>query len=531
MNGGTSPLFQWKKNNLDISGATNSTYSYVPLNNDVISCRMISNGTCVTSPSVYSNYITMTVLSAVPVPPAEGTHVSALNEITWKWNTVATANGYKWNTANDYGTAIDLGTAISKSESGLACNSAHTRYVWAYNSCGNSTSTTLTGTTLPGPMAFVTNVASANSVCSGTLVTYIATQVNGGTTPLYQWRKNGTDLSGATTATYTYAPANGDSLRCLMTSNATCAQNNPTWSNMVTMTVNPYPDAPTTGVQVAALTEITWNWNTANHATGYKWNTTDDYATATDMGTATTKTETGLACGTPYSRYVWAYNNCGVSAPVTTLTQSTLTCPFICGTTVLNINHVTSGGVAPVNKSTNYSSVTNIPGEPAKCWITKNLGATQQATSVSDNTEASAGWYWQFNCKQGYKHDGSTVTPSWTITSINENSDWQSANDPCNIKLSAPWRLPTYTEWYNADNTGGWTNWNGPWNSGLKMHTAGYLGNSNGSLYNRGSGGYFWSSTQFVSTDAWSLYFFSGGSYMGSSTKVFGFSVRCLRDN
>jgi hypothetical protein len=532
VNGGTSPLFQWKMNNLDITGATNSSYSYVPLNNDVISCRMISNGTCVISPSVYSNYITMTVFSSVPDAPAEGIHVAATTEITWKWNSVINATGYKWSTTNDYATATDMGAATNKPETGMACNSAFTRYVWAYNSCGNSTPAILTGSTLPGPLISVAIAALANPVCSGSSVTFTATPVNGGTMPQYQWRKNGMDITGATNVSYTYSPANGDSLRCMMTSNATCAQNNPSWSNMVTMMVNPFPNPPTAGTHVAALTDVTWNWNSAVNALGYKWNTSNDYATATDMGTATTKTETGLTCGTPYIRYVWAYNNCGASTPVTTLTQTTLACPFYCGTTILNINHVTSGGVAPVNKSTTYSSATNIPGETTKCWITKNLGATQQASSVSDNTESSAGWYWQFNRKQGYKHDGITRTPGTTwISSINENSDWQTVNDPCGLELGPSWRLLTYTEWLNVFNTGGWTNWNGPWYSGLKLHASGFLNISSGALGNRGLDGHYWGSTQNGLSFGWTLYFSSGTSEMVTESKADGFSARCLRDN
>ncbi|MEI7897716.1 MAG: hypothetical protein WCJ26_11825, partial [bacterium] len=74
-----------------------------------------------------------------------------------------------------------------------------------------------------------------------------------------------------------------------------------------------------------------------------------------------------------------------------------------CGT--MTINHV-AGTTAPVTKTVTYGTVTNITGEPSKCWITSNLGADHQATAVNDGTEASAGWYWQFNRKQGYKHDG-----------------------------------------------------------------------------------------------------------------------------
>jgi uncharacterized protein (TIGR02145 family) len=150
---------------------------------------------------------------------------------------------------------------------------------------------------------------------------------------------------------------------------------------------------------------------------------------------------------------------------------------------------------------------------------------------VSDATEASAGWYWQFNHKQGYKHDGTTRTPNtiW-ITSINENSDWLSANDPCTLELGSGWRIPTKTEWTNVDASGNWTNSNGPWGSGLKLHAAGNLNISDGSLGNRGSAGHYWSSTQLDATYGWYLGFNSGYSNMYNFYKASGFTARCLRD-
>ena len=204
-------------------------------------------------------------------------------------------------------------------------------------------------------------------------------------------------------------------------------------------------------------------------------------------------------------------------------------CSFTCGG-LLTITH-TAGTVAPVTKTVTYGTVsTNLSGA-TKCWITQNLGATDQASSATDTTEASAGWYWQFNRKQGYKHDGTTRTPNTTwITSINESYDWQAANDPCTILLGTGWRIPTKTEWKNADNTGGWDNYNGTYASVLKLHAAGYLYNSDGSLHNRGSNGNYWSSTQPSSTGGWSLYFGSGYSNISNLDKAYGFSLRCLRD-
>ena len=197
----------------------------------------------------------------------------------------------------------------------------------------------------------------------------------------------------------------------------------------------------------------------------------------------------------------------------------------------ISINHLVSGGVAPVNKTVSYGTVTGIPGEPAKCWISSNLGSDHQATALNDATEASAGWYWQFNRKQGYKHDGLTRTPNTTwITSIIETSDWITANDPCNIELGAAWRIPTYSEWYNVDNTGGWENWNGPWGSGLKLHAAGFLYFSDGTLGGRSVYGTYWSVTQAENAKGWTLGFNSGESFIYPEIKAVGFSIRCLRD-
>jgi len=293
------------------------------------------------------------------------------------------------------------------------------------------------------------------------------------------------------------------------------------------MTAAP-PEAPSEGTHLPSLDQIIWNWNLVEGATGYKWGATNDYESAEDMGVSVSKTETGLTCGTAYTRYAWAYNASGNSVPVT-LTASTLGCTLACGDPFI-INHV-AGNVAPVNKTVTYGTVTNIPGEPTKCWITSNLGADHQATALDDATEASAGWYWQFNRQQGYKHDGITRTPNTTwISTISENSDWLSVNDPCTIELGSGWRLPTNTEYGNIKNAGSWTNWNGPWNSDLKMHAAGYLTSGTGSLLSIGSHGHYWSSMQSISSDGILLNFYSGDCGMHLNVKAGGMTVRCLGD-
>jgi len=283
------------------------------------------------------------------------------------------------------------------------------------------------------------------------------------------------------------------------------------------------PVTPAEDSHVQSNTQIIWRWSSVPIATGYKWHTSNNFLAASNLGSDTAKTETGLTQGTSYTRYVWAYNDCGHSDPVVMQGQA-----LSCGTSFTRSH--SAGSVAPVAKTVTYGTVTGIPGENAKCWITRNLGATQPPNTVDDDTEPSAGWYWQFNRKQGYKHDGNTLTPSWTLTSIDENSDWQSDNDPCSLLLGSAWRIPTYAEWYNVDNSGGWATWSGPWGSHLSMHAAGYLLYSSGSITNRGVFGYYWSSTQYSNTNGYRLGFNSGFCGGGDAYKTYGFPLRCIRE-
>jgi hypothetical protein len=286
------------------------------------------------------------------------------------------------------------------------------------------------------------------------------------------------------------------------------------------------PVPPPAGSPVQTTGQIIWNWNAVPIADGYKWCATSDYVYATDMGTATTKTETGLTSGYSYTRYVWSYNECGHAEPTVLVGQA-----LTCGSAFTRTH--SSGAFAPVQKTVTYGTATNIPGATSKCWITRNLGASQQATAVNDATEASAGWYWQFNTKQGYKYDGSTRTPNtdWII-SIDENSDWSPVNDPCTRLLGNEWRIPTYEEWYSVDNSGGWTSWSGPWNSALKMHAAGWLDMSSGSVYNRGSEGQFWTNQQNGTNATVGIFldFDNNSCDFWGYDKAYGMSIRCFRE-
>ena len=79
--------------------------------------------------------------------------------------------------------------------------------------------------------------APGSTICAGTSVTFTATPTNGGTTPAYQWKLNGSNV-GTNSNTYTNTSlANGDQVQVEMTSNNPCASPTTANSNTITMTV------------------------------------------------------------------------------------------------------------------------------------------------------------------------------------------------------------------------------------------------------------------------------------------------------
>jgi hypothetical protein len=193
----------------------------------------------------------------------------------------------------------------------------------------------------------------------------------------------------------------------------------------------------------------------------------------------------------------------------------------------------TAGSVAPVTKTITYRTVTTDLSGDSHTWITQNLGADAQSSAWNTTNEFSAGWYWQFNRKQGYKIDAGAATPSWTITSIDENSDWVASEDPCTLLIGASWRLPTYTEWSNVITNGGWNNYYDPYSSCLRISSAGMIDSASGYMWGIDTDGMYWSSTQGSNTTGWYLDFYDWGPYCGMSdySKALGNTVRCLTRN
>jgi hypothetical protein len=136
------------------------------------------------------------------------------------------------------------------------------------------------------------SVSGTSSICSGTSVTFTATPTNGGSSPSYQWKKNGTNV-GTNSTTYTNAAlVNGDVISCVMTANNTCQTTSTGTSNSITMSIS----QPSVGGTVASDQSVMSGGNASTiNLTGHtgsvtKWqrSTVLDFSTFTDVANTTT---------------------------------------------------------------------------------------------------------------------------------------------------------------------------------------------------------------------------------------------------
>ena len=155
----------------------------------------------------------------------------------------------------------------------------------------------------------ITSISLATTGATGATFSGLPTGVTG------SWLANTVTISGTPTVSGTF------NYTVTMTGGCTGGTNTATG----TITVNANPAAPTAGTHTPGQNQIVWNWSAVSGVSGYKYNTTNNYATAIDNGVSTTFTQAGLTCGNTYTLYVWSYSGSCYSAPLQ-LTASTTSC-------------------------------------------------------------------------------------------------------------------------------------------------------------------------------------------------------------
>jgi uncharacterized protein (TIGR02145 family) len=547
VNGGNFPSYIWKKNGTVISGASGSTYGYSPENADQISCTLTSTATCATGSPANSNLLSTTVNPLLPVSisvAASANPVCAGTSVSYTATTVnqGSAPAYQWYRN---GTAVSgmTGTTYSLVPSNndvIMCKVTSSEVCATGNP---STSNNLSMTVNPLLPVSITVSTPATTICSGVSAVFTATPVNGGTTPAYQWVKNGVNVSGATGVTYTYAPANNDNIKCLLTSNATCATGSPATSNTQAMTVNPlipvtssvtataYAVMPNTSVTFTASSvnggsSPTYQWKVNNVVVGTN-SPTYSYTPANNdnVKCVVTSSLTGCLSGNP------------ANSPVVNMVV------YSSGTPCTGLATVTHGGL-----------VYNTVQVGTQCWLRENInmGTKVIATATQTNNNIVEKYCYvddEYYCNfYGGLYQWAEMVQYYNgVTNI---THWSPVpTTPVQGICPPGWHIPTNAEATTMINyfggqtvaggkmkESGYAHWNSPNTSASNQ--AGFTAlpggnNYSGTFTNLRQYATFWTITMGPAASDAKVFgapYNFGQSLAGDSKKTTGYSVRCLKN-
>lgn len=213
---GTPPLsYQWRRNGVDISGATASCYSATLAG--AYTCTVTNN-----CGSVLSNSASLSH-NAVPSVTGHPSAATICNGQTNQFCVTATGSGtltYQWQK--------DGANVSGASSSCYTASSAGSYRCVVTNSCGSATSNAAGLTVNDVPTVATQPVAA--TICSGQSNQFCV--VASGVGPFtYQWQKNGVNIVGATSSCYSATVAG--SYRCIILN--ACGSRA---SNSVALTVN-----------------------------------------------------------------------------------------------------------------------------------------------------------------------------------------------------------------------------------------------------------------------------------------------------
>jgi len=355
--------------------------------------------------------------------------------------------------------------------------------------------------------AGVSITATPNPFCPGSSVTFHATPSNGGPLPAYQWKVNGIN-AGGNSDNYSYNPANGDSVRCVMTSNLACVTGSPASSAKIIMSGTLAPNVSFTSCYDTITTisakpiKLKGGIPLGGTYSGAGVNSITGVFTPSAAGAgihAITYTYTNAStCSANKSRNITVQNNAA----------------FTCGNTLTDIRD---------NKT--YPSVQI----GSQCWLASNLNFGTILSSAQDQRDncVPEKYCYNDNPTNCLNHGG---LYQWDELMLFDETQ-------ANQGFCPPgWHIPTENEWnilfasyINSGFAGSPLKYSGY--SGFNALLSGARHINRGWDF-QGFATFFWSSTPRSDNKAWahgmndadpsvSLY---------PSSRVNAFSVRCLKD-
>jgi hypothetical protein len=230
-NGTGSLSYQWKKAGNNIAGATNSTYT---INNiaasDAANYSVEVTGTCGT---IASNAVALTLNTptSITTQPTALVQCAGTNA---SFSVVAAGTGtlsYQWKKG---GNAISGATNAAYTINNINATDAGNFTVDVIGLCGTLTSNSVSLTV--NPVTAITTQPVAVTQCAGTNATFWVVGTGTGTLT-YQWKKAGSNIAGATNASFTInSISTADAANYSVEVSSTCGSLN---SNGVALTVQP----------------------------------------------------------------------------------------------------------------------------------------------------------------------------------------------------------------------------------------------------------------------------------------------------
>ena len=281
-------------------------------------------------------------------------------------------------------------------------------------------------------LPFVSITASQTSICSTGSVTFTATNTNGGSSPTYQWVKNGINV-GANTSEYVSTNAlPGDVVYCIMTINSACTLSSVQSNQIVLSTVNVVVPNVSISASVTTIclstTEIVYSAISTNSGVSptYQWykngvmvfsggNTYTDLSPSTgdQVYTIMTSNASCLSSATAQSSTISiGFTSTSVTPTVSISSSQTTICPST--SQVVFTAEINNGGNLPnyqwVKNGVNIGSnspyfIDNIPaaGDVVHCVLTSNASCVNPANLTSNQITLS--------------FSATSVIPSVTISS------------------------------------------------------------------------------------------------------------------
>jgi len=363
-NTGTGLSYQWFKNAVAINGATSSSYTASTSG----SYTVVVTNTSGFSATSTATIVTVNASPTATITPATATAFCAGGSVVLNANTGAGLS-YQWklNGTNISGATSSTYTANA--------SGSYTVTVTNASAC-SATSTATIVTVNPSPTATITP-ATATAFCAGGSVILNA---NTGAGLSYQWKLNGTNITGATTSSYTANASGSYTVTVLNSSSCTAT------SSATVVTVNELPPitvSPANGTTICNGQSITL--------------TANDNTTATPIQTQVNNlVNSGLwsLVATYNGRYYLKY-------------QTSMTWPL-----AKTLCEQSGGYMFCVNSQLENDNVA-VPIANSVAYGDFLIGLFQDLTDIN-YSEPSGGWKWVDGSPLTYTHWASLAT-GWVI--------------------------------------------------------------------------------------------------------------------